>query len=75
MPLSFAVVTVRQLNGRFLPHHATVPGLGNIAARSREAFCKAAGKEIFETSPAIQEVRFFGPKGKETSVTRSSLEF
>lgn len=73
MSLPFAVVAVQISEKRFVPGTATVPGLGEIAAPTRDEFCRAAGTAIFEAHPEISKVHFVGPRKKETFLTREAL--
>lgn len=73
MSLPFAFVAIQMSEERFIPGTATVPGLGEVEAPTRDAFCEAAGNLIFKGHPEISEVRFVGPRKEETSVRREKL--
>lgn len=73
MSLPFAVVAIKTAGKNYIPGEATVPGLGEIEAPTRDAFCQAAGGLIFKDHPEISEVRFLGPRRRETSLKRENL--
>ncbi len=73
MSLPFAVVAIKIAGKHYIPGEATVPGLGEIDAPTRDAFCRAAGDLIFKDHPGISEVRFVGPRKQESFLTRANL--
>lgn len=73
MSLPFAVVAIKIAGKHYIPGEATVPGLGEIEAPTRDAFCRAAGDLIFKDHPGISEVRFVGPRKQESLLVRDKL--
>lgn len=68
---SFANVAIgKQPDGQYLATSATVMGLGQVRAKSRDAFCAAVGAVVFEKDANIQTVHFTGPGRNKTTLQR-----
>lgn len=70
MKLPFARVSIGKQGDEYVAAGATVRGLGEVHAPSRDDFCAAAGALVFKKNKDVTSVHFTGPGRKYTTLER-----